>query len=307
MSICYRYVSHAIPPILKNIPYLLVQYVFLCNNIHINCIDAIYKKNNRESRMIINNGLSHCAVSTFGVRDLSSPLVLSIPHSGDIYPDDFNPRSDMPYEIYDRPADRFVDELFSDFIPLNLATIKAEFPRVYVDVNRRQYDLATEIMENPDDWGYKISRTTGTTMIWGDIYDTPLYDRKLSKTEMRYRLATCYLPYHEILTGIIHQTREKYKWVVLLDLHSMAQYNPHTHIERPEIDIGTRHGLSCNTHLAEFLKQAFENLGYYVGINEKFAGGEITQRYGWPEIQQNALQIEFRRDLYMNEDTRQKK
>ncbi len=29
-------------------------------------------------------------------------------------------------------------------------------------------------------------------------------------------------------------------------------------------------------------------------------------RYGWPEINQHILQIEIRRDLYMDEETREK-
>ena len=29
-------------------------------------------------------------------------------------------------------------------------------------------------------------------------------------------------------------------------------------------------------------------------------------RYGWPEINQHILQIEIRRDLYMNEESREK-
>ena len=29
-------------------------------------------------------------------------------------------------------------------------------------------------------------------------------------------------------------------------------------------------------------------------------------RYGWPEINQHILQVEIRRDMYMNEETREK-
>ena len=42
-------------------------------------------------------------------------------------------------------------------------------------------------------------------------------------------------------------------------------------------------------------------------INKRFIGGEIVLRYGWPEINQHIIQIEIRRDLYMDENSREKK
>ncbi len=252
--------------------------------------------------VLIKNGHTYSAVSTFCTDNLATPLVLSVPHSGEVYPDDFNPHPDLPYEEYDRPADRFVDELFDNFRDLHIPMVKAEFARVYVDVNRRQYDLPEEIIRGK--WDSKIARTTGTTMIWADIYGTPTYNRKLSVQEVRNRIGKCYIPYHQILTTVIQQTRQKYGVVYLLDCHSMAEFDADTGKQRPEIDIGTRGGVSCDTDIAQFLKQAFEDKGYVVGMNARFAGGEITQRYGYPEYNQHALQIEFRRDLYMNEDSR---
>lgn len=248
----------------------------------------------------------YASVSTFCTDDLATPLVLSIPHSGEIYPDDFHPNPVFTFEQYDRPADKYVHELFRAFQDLNIPTVKAEFPRVYMDVNRRQYDLATEIMADPEGWFNKISRTTDSTMIWRDIYGISTYDRKLSNAEIRNRIASCYIPYHQALTTVVEKTRQKYGVVYVLDCHSMLQYNTSDGVERPQIDIGTRGGQSCDDAVAHFLKNAFVERGYYVGINEKFAGGEVTQRYGWPECHQHALQIEFRRDLYMDEESRKR-
>jgi len=36
-------------------------------------------------------------------------------------------------------------------------------------------------------------------------------------------------------------------------------------------------------------------------MNKPYAGGYITRHYGNPERQMHAIQIEIRRDLYMNE------
>lgn len=255
---------------------------------------------------IVKAGKEYASISMFGTEALATPLVLSIPHSGEIYPDDFAPHTDLNFHQYDRPADRYVHELFGAFTDLNITTIKAEFPRVYVDVNRRQYDLPQAIMENPAQWSNKISPTTDTSMIWQHIYGHPTYNRKLNNTEIRHRIASCYVPYHQALSTVVEQTRQKYGVVYLLDCHSMLQFNPKNHKQRPQIDIGTRSGISCHHDLAQFLKEIFVEKGYEVGMNTIFAGGEITQRYGWPECNQHALQIELRRDLYMNEDTRKR-
>jgi len=56
----------------------------------------------------------------------------------------------------------------------------------------------------------------------------------------------------------------------------------------------------------ECVADAFSDLGYDVTINGRFVGGEMIVRYGWPEINQHILQVEIRRDLYLNEDTRAK-
>ena len=42
-------------------------------------------------------------------------------------------------------------------------------------------------------------------------------------------------------------------------------------------------------------------------LRSRFIGGEIVLRYGWPEINQHIIQIEIRRDLYMDENSREKK
>jgi N-formylglutamate amidohydrolase len=74
--------------------------------------------------------------------------------------------------------------------------------------------------------------------------------------------------------------------------------------ERPQIDIGNRNGQSCSSEYSECVSDTFSSLGYDVKVNGRFLGGEIILRYGWPEINQHILQVEIRRDLYMDEDTR---
>ena len=48
------------------------------------------------------------------VTDGSSPLMLSFPHSGDVYPRDFGYDPKLSYAEIDHPSDKYVDELFGD-------------------------------------------------------------------------------------------------------------------------------------------------------------------------------------------------
>lgn len=243
--------------------------------------------------------------------DAAVPLLLSFPHSGDTYPDDFGYDASLPFGVVDYPSDKYVDELFAGGAALGLGSIRANFPRAYIDVNRHQHDIDGAMLEAPERWYGRLQPTAlrdGTTLFWAKAKETELYDRKLSHAEAKRRLATCHVVYHQALTTMIETTRRRHGAVVVLDCHSMMQFDTVAQggRARPQVDIGTRYGQSCDPALAARLVECFERRGYEVGLNRRFAGGEITLRYGWPEIDQHLLQIELRRDLYMDEETRLK-
>ncbi len=240
-----------------------------------------------------------------------SPLMLSFPPSGSIYPDDFRFRSDLAFEQIDHPCDKYVDELFAEARTLDLSTLKGNFPRAYVDVNRHQHDIDVDMLELEEGqkWYGRLlpgSVMVGATLFWSKANQIPIYDRKLSQDEVKSRLARCFTPYHQTMTSMIHRLHQQYGEVYLVDCHSMTQFDTRMRggKQRPEVDIGTRNGHSCAPDLADELVRLFQERGYQAGCDKRFIGGEITLRYGWPEIEQHALQIELRRDIYMNEATR---
>lgn len=241
----------------------------------------------------------------------SSPLMLSFPHSGDIYPDDFGYDPKLTYAEVDHPSDKYVDQLFGAVQGMDISTIKANFPRAYVDVNRHQHDIDSEMLDDADNWHGRFlpgSLKAGATLFWSKAYGVPLYDRKLSNEEARRRLACYFIPYHQTMTRMIEKLRAKHGEVFIVDCHSMTRFDAKERggKERPQIDIGTRNGASCDLDLAEKMRDLFEARGYEVAMNKRFIGGEITLRYGWPDIGQHIFQVEVRRDLYMDENTRQK-
>lgn len=243
------------------------------------------------------------------ITEAASPLMLSFPHSGDVYPNDFGYDPTLSYEVIDFPSDKYVDELFAESRALGLSTIKANFPRAFVDVNRHQHDIDADMLEDSENWYGRFlpgSVKVGATLFWSKSGETPIYARKLSNQEAKDRLARYFIPYHQSMTRMVERLREMHGQVFIVDCHSMTRFDNKLRggKERPEIDIGTRRGESCAPDLTEKMAELFASRGYEVGINRRYIGGEITLRYGWPELDQHIMQVEMRRDLYMNEATR---
>lgn len=250
-------------------------------------------------------------VSVHWAAEPEVPLLLSFPHSGDRYPDDFGYAEQLPYAVIDYPSDKYVDEIFSHAHALGLPTIKANFPRAYIDVNRHQHDIDRDMLDDPAGWYGRLQPTAlrnGTTLFWSKAKEVDIYDRKLTRAEAKRRLATCHVVYHQALTTMVEVMRRRFGCAFVIDCHSMMQFDTSAQggRPRPEIDVGTRYGESCAPDVAEAIVSSFAKRGYDVGLNRRFAGGEITLRYGWPEINQHLVQIELRRDLYMDEETRLK-
>lgn len=253
----------------------------------------------------ISDGKLHDVLDVFRA---DSPLVLSFPHSGSIYPDDFGYDAQLSPEQLDFPSDKYVDELFAEAKDLGYSSVKANFPRSYVDVNRHQHDIDEAMLEEGKWYGRLLpgSVQAGATLFWSITNGLKIYDRKLSHKEAKARLARYFIPYHQAMTQLVEATRSKFGRVYIVDCHSMTRYDTKLRggKERPQIDIGTRSDESCATDLSDKMAELFAARGYDVGINKRFAGGEVTLRYGWPELDQHIFQVELRRDLYMDEATR---
>ena len=195
---------------------------------------------------------------------------------------------------------------------MNLTSIHANFPRTYIDVNRHQHNIDVNMIKKGENWYGRIHPTgveTGTTLFWSKTKEVfEIYSKKLSHDELKQRIAKCFVPYHQLMTYHIQQIHQNHDKAFVLDCHSMTQFDgkKRGRKERPQIDIGNRNGQSCSSEYSECVSDTFSSLGYDVKVNGRFLGGEIILRYGWPEINQHILQIEIRRDLYMDEDTRER-
>jgi N-formylglutamate amidohydrolase len=94
---------------------------------------------------------------------------------------------------------------------------------------------------------------------------------------------------------------------VLVDGHSMPSSGPSDRsgrgAARADVVPGDRDGTSCAPALSRFVGEHFTSCGYGVAFNAPYKGGYITAHHGRPAACIHAIQIELRRDLYMNETT----
>src|SRR5499427_6464589 len=71
---------------------------------------------------------------------------------------------------------------------------------------------------------------------------------------------------------------------------------------RAQVVPGDRDGTSCAPALTAHVTRHFEAAGLSVAANDPYKGGYITTHHGRPADRVHAIQVELRRDLYMDED-----
>lgn len=242
---------------------------------------------------------------------LSLPLVCDSPHSGTDYPDDF--RSIQPLSLLRKAEDTHIETLWSAAPRVGASLVEALFPRSYIDPNRALEDLDPELLDGP--WPHPLEpgekSRLGYGLIWRHLDAArPLYDRRLSVTEVQQRIERCWQPYRQALQREIDESMTRFGGVWHLNLHSMPN-NAYERLGqdhgRPLADfvLGDRDGTTCEPGLVEVVEGHLRRLGYTVARNDPYKGVALLAEIGQPSKNRHSLQIEIRRPLYMNEDTRE--
>lgn len=239
------------------------------------------------------------------------PLVCDSPHSGVHYPDDFG--FAVEHAALRRCEDTHVDTLWSAVPATGGHLLCANYPRSYIDPNRDEEDIDTTMLD--DSWfgnARPSARTQqlGMGLVWRATPDRmPIYDRKLSASELRHRVESCWRPYRTALAALVLEAEARQGQVWHLNLHSMPSnvYARLGQSARPAADVvlGDRRGSSCSPTFTEAVAVAFRCQGLSVSINDPYEGADLVRTFGMPDRGRHSLQIELNRALYMNEDTRE--
>lgn len=238
-----------------------------------------------------------------------APLLIDSPHSGRVYPDDFE--TVVPHLVLRGAEDWMVDDLFAA-APLEGSTLlAARFPRAYIDPNRRLDDVDPALIDGtwpePLNPGPKSALGIGLfrhrTNDGGALLAGPLTVGRLNA-----RIERCWRPYRRALEESLDRLHARHGAVWHIDVHSMKSVG--TAItpdgpgaERPDMVIGDLEGRSCDPGFTAMVAETLRALGYSVSVNDPYKGAEIIRNHGRPAENRHSLQIEMKRALYMDEAT----
>jgi N-formylglutamate amidohydrolase len=239
----------------------------------------------------------------------SAPLVLSSPHSGEIYPPSLMKQVRLHQSQLRCLEDGRVDLLFGSAAEVGAPLLRARFARAYVDPNREAYELDAELFEGPLPAYVNVGSVkarAGLGTIPSRVGGKPIYRAPLDFSEAERRIRLAYWPYHRSLQSLLLEAHGEFGVALLLDCHSMPSFAANGG-GAADVDfaLGDRFGRSCAPEVVARAEALLLGKGFRVARNRPYAGGHITARYGRPDAGMHALQIEVRRGLFMHERSRQ--
>ncbi len=240
------------------------------------------------------------------------PVVFDSPHSGTVYPDDFDYKA--PKHIVRTGEDTYVEELYAAAPRFGAAFLKAHFPRAYIDANRATADIDQELLDAP--WPGPVTPSVKTTSGIGLIWrlarpGCPIYSRKLTVAEVKARIDTYHEPYQRTLMEMVSGVKQRFGEVWHVNCHSMPAISDETSpegagIRRADFVLGDRDGTTCGPDFIAFVASEIRAMGYRVALNDPFKGVELVRMVGAPAEGRHSLQIEINRDLFLNDTTKVK-
>jgi len=242
------------------------------------------------------------------VGEATSPLVFASPHSGRLYPKSAGFDPDLADLSLRSAEDALVDRLIESAPDHGIPVLLATHGRAWLDLNRAPTDLDPTLIDDlpPDSEGGPRARSGYGVVprLTGD--GRPLYRDRIGLAEVNRRIETAHAPYHAALDALMQEARARHGVAVLVDWHSMPGPRASPPAKRPvaafpQIVLGDRHGVACATALTRRVAALLRGEGLRVALNQPYAGGWTTERWGRPDAGFHALQIEMSRALYLDE------
>ena len=247
---------------------------------------------------------SYNIANAFNYVNRQSPIIVMSPHSGINYSHDFMQQTSLSLEELRESEDCHVNRIFANFSD-KYSSLTANFPRVFVDVNRSPLDI------DPDMWLKNnlsnIFYKNNPKVIWGigvfhrvSIKGNIIYENKLPIIEARRRLFEYYFPYHKKIKEMIKHKKIFFDKILALDFHSMS-----SKIVSSDIDIvlSNGDGKTCDNHILKDIKNIFIQHNYNVLLNKPFKGGFISHFHSNPKCNIHIIQVEINKKVYMCEKT----
>lgn len=216
--------------------------------------------------------------------------IVSIPHSGEIIPQEFTPYLTDDIKALMQDVDYRVHELI-DIAKLNengITVIKSNIIRTTIDLNRSKETCLLNWKQN----------SKGVQVVKHEPDDK----------QAQLLVESYYTPYYEMLKTLINELKKHHKIASFIDLHSMPsratayhmKYNPNQKVIRPSFCISDRTGKTCSAKYINFITTKLKKEYPTTSVNDPYFGGYITEFVNTIENVNN-IQIEISREIYMDE------
>ena len=233
----------------------------------------------------------------------ASSVVLSCPHAGRVYPAEFIAASIADITDLRGLEDFGVDQLIGGALNHGIPCVTNKVTRAYIDVNRPVDALDHLMLCSPPASNHvKPSRhvRAGYGLLPRLTAAREVIHRQLlPHDEVESRIALVHQPYHSAVQAALSDAYSKFGRAILIDCHSMPS---HDQQNRPLADIilGDLHHTTFDRKIGKMLTSLIEDSGFSVAWNSPYAGGYITKNYGRANSNQQSIQIEINRRLYMS-------
>jgi N-formylglutamate amidohydrolase len=229
--------------------------------------------------------------------DMPPWVIFHIPHDSTVIPSEVRDQfvlneKDLFREII-KMTDHHTYDLITGIFP-NSQIVKFPVSRLVVDVERFESDCDE----------YMAARGMG--VIYKSTHELKPLRRHLLPAEREHLLSKWYRPHHELLTVAVDKALNEFRRALVIDVHSFPSlplpYETDLTAYRPEICIGSDSYHSPG-EVVHALSRSFELHGFEVGINTPFAGAMVPAKHYKKDERVQAVMIEIRRDLYVDENT----
>ena len=246
------------------------------------------------------------------ITDIKYPVILSIPHAGTVFPDEFLNYTSRTIEELRSNEDLFVSDLIEPLMSEGIQVLSMNIARAFIDINRDKIELDAKMFYNypKDKLVIENHRCRfGLGLIHRiDADNKPIYDGLLSYNEVQERIKYIYDAYHKKINQMINKCLKKFGLCVLIDCHSMPSKICNIIPLSDNIDfcIGNLFSQSCPAQMSEFIEHNLKEKGYNVSLNVPYSGAFITFNYCQPRKKVYTMQLEVNRGLYSHENILQK-
>ncbi len=221
------------------------------------------------------------------------PILISVPHCGTAFPDEIVEHYDQKLIETPDDTDWYIDRLYDFASEMGITMIRSVYNRWVIDLNR---DPESKPL-------YSDGRIITALVPKTTFAEEPLYKTiEPDENEVQRRIDKYYNPYHRKIQSLLSDLRSRFGKVLLWEAHSIRQLVRTIHPYKfPDLILGDVDGTSASSNL---ISNTLKNLGngpYQLSHNSPFKGGYITRRFGDPENDIHALQLELTKVNYMND------